>query len=121
MKRVIRYAYEYNINCIECGKKLTIFYTVPDYGEAPVIMKCKNCGEFYWYTKDDEFYINPLEKQLLSMRCEKCNLELIDTLVPTHNSIYCCGEKFDLDDNYVGGVIPNNSARKEVPVYLIYS
>lgn len=121
MKKETRMVYVYNATCVECNNNIKVYYTVADFGDAPIIKKCAQCGELYWYTPDDELYIQPLDKQLREIKCEKCKAELINTLVPTHKNIMCCNNEFSLDDDFAGNNIPPISEMVPVEVYLIYS
>ena len=113
--------YVFNTACIECSTNKEVYYTVPDFGEPPIIKKCKHCGELYWYSPEDEAYIQPVDKQLSGKKCEKCKTELINALVPTHKNIQCCGTEFSLDDDFAGYNISPVTDMIAVDVYLIYS
>lgn len=121
MKRETKMVYVFNAVCIDCNNNKKVYYTVADFGDAPIIKKCAQCGELYWYTPDDEAYIQPIDKQLSGKKCEKCKTELINALVPTHKNIQCCGTEFSLDDDFAGYNIPAVTELVSVDVYLIYS
>lgn len=121
MRKVTKMVYVYNATCLDCNSSKKVYYTVADFGEAPIIKKCSHCGELYWYTPEDDAYIQPIDKQLIGKKCEKCNAELLKALVPTHVNIQCCGMEFSLDDDFAGYNIPPVSEMEQVDVYLIYS
>lgn len=114
-------AYVYYATCFGCNTKKKVYYTVADFGDAPIIKKCKHCGELYWYTPEDEAYIQLIDKQLSGKKCKRCNAELLNALVPTHKSIQCCGMEFSLDDDFASYNIPPEFEMEQVDVYLIYS
>lgn len=113
--------YCFKTKCIDCNKEIVIYYTVPDFGDAPVIKRCKNCGEYYWYTPENEAYNKAIEKQLDGLHCEKCNAELKNSLVLTHMNITCCGSEFSLDEDFAGNLIPDGNKMVPLEVYFIYS
>lgn len=121
MKKEIKLVYVYNAKCFICNSNKKVYYTVADFGDAPVIKKCSHCGELYWYALDDEVYIKSIDKQLDGKKCKKCNAELLNSLVPTHKNIQCCGTEFSLDDDFIGYNIPSSAEMEPVDVYLIYS
>lgn len=121
MKKKSKMVYVYNAKCVDCNTNRKVYYTVADFGDAPIIKKCAQCGELYWYTPDDEAYIQPIDKQLSGKECVKCKAELINALVPTHKNIKCCGTEFSLDDNFTDYNIPPVTEMEQVDVYLIYS
>ena len=121
MKEEIVRVYVYYTKCSFCNKKIPIYYTLPDFGDPPVIKKCKFCETLYWYTPEDEYYRKPLIKQLEMKTCIKCNAELIKSLVPTHTNINCCNSIFSLDDNFAYSINLENGNMEKISVYLIYS
>jgi len=121
MKKESKMVYVYNAKCFNCNSSKKVYYTVADFGDAPIIKKCNHCGELYWYTLDDEEYIQSIDKQLDGKKCEKCNVELLNALVPTHKNIRCCGTEFSLDDDFTGYNIQPSAEMEQVDVYLIYS
>lgn len=121
MKKETKMAYVYDATCFNCNTNKKVYYIIADFGDAPIIKKCGYCGELYWYTHDDEVYIQAIDKQLSGKKCEKCKATLINTLVPTHKNIQCCGTEFSLDDNFAGYNIPSDSVMVPIDVYLIYS
>jgi hypothetical protein len=120
MRKVAMTAYVYNATCIECNSSKKVYFTVADFGDAPIINKCSQCGELYWYTPEDESYIQSIDKQLIGKKCVKCNASLLNTLIPTHKNIQCCGVEFSLDDDFSGFKIPPIAELERVDVYLIY-
>lgn len=121
MKKDIKMVYVYNAKCFICNSSIKVYYTVADFGDAPIIKKCNHCGELYWYTPDDEVYIQPIEKQLNGKKCEKCNAQLLNALVSTHKNIQCCGTEISLDDDFAGYTIQPEVEMEPIDVYLIYS
>jgi hypothetical protein len=121
MKKVTKMVYVYNAICFQCNLNVKVYYTVSDFGDAPIIRKCSHCGELYWYTPDDEAYIRLIFKQLIGKHCEKCNTELLDNLIPTHKNIQCCSTEFSLEDDFAGYNIPPATEMVPIDVYLIYS
>lgn len=121
MRKVAMIANVYNATCLECNSSIKVYFTVADFGDAPIIKKCSQCGELYWYTPEDEAYIQPIDKQLVGIKCVKCNASLLNTLIPTHKKIKCCGIEFSLDDDFSGFKIPPVTELEQVDVYLIYS
>jgi len=113
-------AYVYNTKCFDCNKTIPIYVTLADYGDPPVILKCKKCGELYMYTLDDVFYRSSLEKQLDGKTCMKCNAILLESLVPTHTHIRCCNNEFSLDDNFSDSINLDSGTIEDVMVSLIY-
>lgn len=107
--------------CDECNKEIYVYYTVSDFGDAPILMRCVNCGEYYWYTLDDVAYIKPIDKQLENLMCEKCGINLSDSLTLTHKNIRCCNNTFSLDDNFATNVILPDSEMVLLNVYMIYT
>ena len=120
MKKETRRAYVYNTKCFECNKSIPIYVTLPDFGDPPIIKKCRFCDELYWYTPDDEYYRNPLEKQLEGKTCVKCNADLSKALVPIHTHIKCCDTEFSLDDDFADCMNSDGSIMENIEVYLIY-
>ena len=121
MKKETKMAYVYNATCFDCNSIKKVYYTVADFGDAPIIKKCNHCDELYWYTPDDEVYILPIDKQLNGKKCEKCNAQLLNALVSTHKNIQCCGTEFSLDDDFAGCKIQPVAEMEQIDVYLIYS
>jgi hypothetical protein len=121
MRKATVKVYVHKFKCFECNKTKTVYYTVADFGDAPHIMHCYNCGELYWYTPEDENYIMPIEKKLTGLKCEKCNSALSTYLTPTHKCICCEGDYISLDEDFAIGSISPNSEMVPVVVYLIYS
>jgi len=120
MKKEVKRAYVYEAKCFECNKIQKIYFTMPDFGDAPIIQKCRFCSTLYWHTPEDEYYIKPLDKQLEGKACIKCDANLNKTLVPTHSHIKCCNVEFSLDDDYSYGISVDSASMEEVEVYLIY-
>lgn len=121
MQKTTVMVYCYKIKCESCNQDINVYYTVPDFGDSPVIRKCKHCGQFYWYTAEDECYIKPLAEQMDNDKCEVCGAILKNSLIPTHKFINCCGYEFSLDDDFAGNIIPPNNEMVPLEVYLIYS
>lgn len=121
MKKETKMVYVYTVQCSNCHLNKIIYYTVADFGDEPLIMHCKDCGELYWYTREDEAYIQPIDIKLSGLKCERCNAVLKDSLVPTHKNIVCCGSDISLDDDFAGNTIPPDTEMVPVEVYLIYS
>lgn len=121
MKRETVRVYCYKTKCIDCSKDLKVYYTVSDFGDAPILMRCKNCNEHYWYTLDDEYHVKPINQQLEGLKCEKCGLNLKEYLVHTHEDIKCCGNEFSLDDDFADNKIPPENEMVYLEVYMIYS
>ena len=120
MKKETHAAYMYLAKCIGCNKVVPIYFTVSDFGEAPILRKCKNCDTLYWYTVEDETYIQPLEKQLEGKLCVTCNTLLNETLVPTHTYIKCDDSIFSLDDDFAVLTNLDESEMENIEVYLLY-
>ena len=40
----------------DCGKLVTIYYTVPDYGDAIKLFICLHCGALFAVNPDAEYY-----------------------------------------------------------------
>lgn len=113
--------YRYVTKCFECNKEVIVYFTLSDFGDGPIILHCNNCGEYYWYTKEDEYYNKSLKEQLTGKKCEKCGVELSTSLVPTHKEIRCGNDIFSLDDDFTTNIIPSDDEMVLLDVYLIYS
>lgn len=120
MNKEIKCVYVYETKCLDCGKCITIYYTLPDFGDAPFLRKCIFCDTLYWYSADDEYYIRPLAGQIEGKVCEKCKSALSESLVPTHTHLVCCNNTFSLDDDFVDSVDLDGQTMKSIEVYLIY-
>lgn len=120
MKKVIAKVNKYDAECSICKKKIPIYLMLPDFGDPPIIKKCKCCETLYWYTPDEDYYLKPYEKQIEGKRCEICNANLSENLVLTHKHIKCCGMIFSLDDNFIESMRIDSPLEK-IEVYLIYS
>ena len=120
MKKETKRVYVYDAKCFECNKAIPIYFTVPDFGDPPIIKKCKFCNTLYWYTPEDEYYKRPLEKQLDGKACVNCNMGLGVALVPTHTHIKCCHSEFSIDDDFAYAIDLDSSVMENVEVYLIY-
>lgn len=121
MEKANKRAYVYHSKCTDSNKLIPkIYYTLPDFGDAPILKKCKFCDTLYWYTLEDEFYIQPLEKQIEGMSCEICNANLSEALVPTHTYIKCCNTVISLDDNFADSVGLDNGIMEDIEVFLLY-
>lgn len=121
MKKERVKAYRYITKCLECNKEVIVYYTLSDFGDAPIILHCTNCGEYYWYTKDDEYYNKPLKEQLNRQKCEKCGVDLSNSLVPAHKDIRCCDYVFSLDEDFATNINPLDDEMVFLDVYMIYS
>ncbi len=121
MKKQVVYAYCFEVNCSECNRKKKIYYTLPDFGDPPIILKCKECGELYWYTPEDDAYIRPIRDQLIGKKCVLCGSFLLESLCPTHKYIDCCNQEISLDDDFYRSNPHKESIMEEVEVNLIYS
>jgi len=91
----------FQTKCEFCNEVKKVYYTVPEFGDSPIICKCKNCNVLYWYNPDDTHYQKPLNQQIQNLKCVKCNENLTVTLVENHKDICCCDITFSLDDDYV--------------------
>ena len=47
MKKETKMAYVYKAKCFNCNSSKKIYYNVSDFGDAPIIKKCKHCGELF--------------------------------------------------------------------------
>ena len=121
MKKEIVKVYQYAAQCIECKEDCIMYYTVADFGDAPVLLRCRHCIEYYWYTPDDAAYIRPIDVQLEGLACGGCGTGLKDCLVQTHKEIKCCGYQFSLDDNYADNILLNDDEMTTLQVNMIYS
>ncbi|MDD4095887.1 MAG: hypothetical protein PHP22_06570 [Oscillospiraceae bacterium] len=120
MKKQVVNAYCFEVECPECNGKKKIYYTLPDFGDPPIILKCRECGELYWYTPEDDAYIRPIHDQLAGKKCVSCGAVLQESLCPTHKNIKCCSQVVSLDDDFYLSD-PQKSMMEEVNVNLIYS
>ena len=120
MKKSTVNAYKYNTICFECGKTISIYFTLSDFGDPPIIKKCKICDTLYWYTSEDEAYIKPLSKQIEGRTCVGCNANLNEALVATYTHLKCCSTVFSLDDNFIDSVSLDNGIIESIEVYLLY-
>jgi len=113
--------YCFKTKCVDCDKEITVYYTLPDFGDAPIMKRCRHCGEYYWYTREDEIYQRTIDEQLDDLKCQECGADLNVSLVPTHKDILCCGYKFSLNDDFASHSIPPNDEMVSLDVYMIYS
>ncbi len=113
--------YKYAARCIECKEGFDVYYTFADFGDAPVLLRCRHCNEYYWYTPDDDAYIRPIDAQLKGITCAGCGAGLKDCLVPTHKDIECCGYRFSLDDNFADNISLRDDEMTTLQVNMIYS
>ena len=120
MKKQVVNAYCFEVKCPECKRTKKIYYTLPDFGDPPIILKCRECGELYWYTPEDDAYIRPIHDQLAGKNCVSCRAVLQESLCPTHKNIKCCSQAVSLDDDFYLSD-PQKSVMEEVKVNLIYS
>ena len=120
MNKEVKRAYVYEVKCVKCEKNQPVYFTVPDFGDAPIIQKCRFCDTLYWHTPEDEYHIKPLDKQLEGKVCIKCNADLSKALVPAHSHIKCCNMEFSLDDNFSYNIDWDCASMAEVEVSLIY-
>ena len=111
----------YKTKCFDCDQEINVYYTTPDFYDAPIIKRCKYCGEYYWYTPEDVSYIRPIKEQLNDLKCVKCGANLNDSLIETYKKLNCCGNEFSLDDDFAGNIIPDNNEMVPIDVYFIYS
>lgn len=121
MKREERWVHVYKSHSLHCQKEFKVYYTVPDFGDAPVLLQCRYCNEYYWYTCEDVDYIQPFYKQIENKYCDKCGAALSSCLVAPHKNVDCDGYKLSLDDNFAGNSILEDSAMVSIEVYLLYS
>ena len=120
MKQETKRVYLYQTKCFECGKIIPVYCTLADFGDPPIIKKCRYCNTLYWYTPEDDFYIKPIEEQLDGKHCVRCNADLQKSLVPTHEYIKCCGTEFSLDGDFIYSINLDNDHTIDVEVNLIY-
>lgn len=121
MKKESKRVYVYETKCFECDKPIPVYCTLADFGDPPIIKKCKYCNTLYWYSPEDDFYIKPIEQQLEGKRCIRCDADLQESLVSTHKQIKCCGTEFSLDDDFADSIDPDSAPTRDVKVNLIYS
>lgn len=100
MQRKTIPAYTFEAVCGDCGKAIPVYYQLSDFYEAVELRRCRQCGTLFCYTREDEAYRRPLDKQLADKTCPQCDCVLRHALVQPHKQISCCGEPFDLDDDY---------------------
>ena len=120
LRKAIHRAYVYSAKCIECNKSTPVYVTLPDFGDPPIIKKCKFCDTLYWYSPEDIYYKKPLEKQIEGKNCAICAANLCEALVPTHTHIKCCNTEYSLDDDFINLVDLDYSVMEDVEVYLVY-
>ena len=122
LNKTIINAYKYNTICFICGKEVPVYFTLldNDYGDEPILRKCKICDTLYLYRFEDAAYIQPIEKQVDGKTCLKCNKDLKETLVPTHTYLKCCGTIFSLDDDFDLSQNLDSSIIEKIEAYLIY-
>ena len=121
MKKEIKRVYVYETKCFECTNTIPIYCTLADFGDPPIIKKCKYCSTLYWYSPEDDFYIKPIEQQLEGKSCVQCNADLRESLVSTHKNIKCCGTEFSLEDDFIYSIDLDSNPTIDVKVNLIYS
>jgi hypothetical protein len=121
MNPIPKNVYLFEAKCLKCNETKPIYYTLSDFGDAPLIKKCKSCDAHYWYTLDDAHYIRPLDKQLEGKKCIECGVDLSEVLVDTHTHIKCCNSSFSLDADYANSARNNIFNMDKIAVYLIYS
>lgn len=116
-------AYQHIEKCLECKKEIKIYYTIPDFGDPPHLMRCFNCSQYYLYREEDVKYFKPLKEQISNCDCQQCGMKLCDTLVEPHRDIKCCNceDIFSLDDDYKGYQIPDDSFSVVIEVLDLYS
>jgi len=121
MNQEIKRVYVYETKCFACERTIPVYCTLADFGDPPIITKCKNCNTLYWYSPEEDFYIRPIKQQLEGKSCVRCNANLRDSLVSTHKHIKCCGTEFSLDDDYANSIDLVSNPTRDVKVNLIYS
>ena len=120
MKKETKRVYVYETKCFVCSKTIHVYCTLADFGDPPIIRKCRYCNTLYWYTPEDEFYIMPIEQQLDGKICVRFSADLQESLVSTHKYIKCCGTEFSLDDDFVDSIYLNSNPTMDVEINLIY-
>ena len=120
MEKAIKRAYVFYTKCVDCNKRISVYHTLPDFGDPSYIKKCRFCDTLYWYTPEDEFYVKCYNEQIMSKACAVCNAKLSDALVNTHTSLRCCNAAFSLDDNFADSVDLDNEVTEDIEVYLLY-
>ena len=109
-----------------CGKDTSIYVTIPDFGDPPIINKCHACDTLYWHIPEEEAYIKPPHEQAEGKLCAKCGVDLKSNLEPTHKNIKCkgCDKRFSLGDDFLkthGVRYDNMPPLEKIEVYLLYS
>lgn len=120
MKNQIVRAYVYQFECPKCGEHKPIYFATPDFGDAPIILKCRDCDTLYWYTKDDEYYFLPVEQKIKNLRCCTCSANLENSLVKTYTHIKCCDEEYELDEGFLYSISRDDNPLVDVNVNLLY-
>ncbi|MCL2486843.1 MAG: hypothetical protein FWE86_04510 [Oscillospiraceae bacterium] len=121
-KRTMK-AYVFLAKCPVCRKIHKVYYDLADFYEGHIFMKCRNCGELYFYDPEEEHYLRSFNEQIKGKRCCTCNKRLSKALIPIHKEIRCsgCGGVFSLEDGFAGNEYPPDESREEVDVYRLYS
>ncbi len=121
MRKEERRVYVYKSHALDCQNEYKVYYTVADFGDAPVLLQCRFCNEYYWYAFEEDAYLRPFHKQIENKYCEKCRVSLNSCLIPPHKNVDGGGYKFSLDDDFAGNSIPNDNEMVSLEVYLLYS
>ena len=55
------------------GHTVEVFYTLPDYGDAPALYQCQTSGDVFAVSPDAEQYIGPVwDERRISETCPTC-------------------------------------------------
>jgi len=106
--------------CFACNKTISVYVSLSDFGDAPVIKKCKYCDTLYAYTIYYE-RSKSLEEQLKGINCVNCSAELSIALVLAHTHIKCCNTVFSLDDDFSDSFGRDSDLVEDLEVYWIES
>lgn len=90
MNRVLVGAWRKVVEC-KCGHAAEIFFTLPDYGDAPVLYQCSKSGDFIAVSPDAEDYVGPRwDVRRQTEHCPTCG-ELL-ALAPRYPDTFRCPE-----------------------------
>ena len=88
MKRKKVRCWEADVRCPE-GEVQVVWFTVPDFGDAPRLYTCHNCGAIFAVDADEEFYKKRnFEQEKTSILCPECN-ETLASALPYPQNFRC--------------------------------
>ncbi len=121
MKKQKMNVYVFKHKCCDCGKVKDIYYTLSDFGDAPTLKKCKNCGTYYRYDSEEDAYMKPIEEKLEGLSCSVCGANLKETLCFPYEDVKCRYGTYKLDNNFAHNLYSSDEDMVQIEVFLIYS